>query len=295
MRYLWAVSLLWAFSFGLIGHHLRGVSDPWLATVRLGLAFLVLVPFFRPRGLTVGMWLRLAGLGAVQYGLMYRLYFRAFPSLPGQTYLIALFTVTTPIYVVLIDNLFQRRRSRGAWLSLLLAIGGAAVLKWPWGRETEWNAGFWTAFSLMQGSNLAFAFGQIGYRELKKRIGPREDASIFAPVFLGAVACAVVGLGASGSWGPGRELGAAAIVVLVVLGVFASGLGFLWWNKGATQVPAETLAVMNNLKIPLAVVVSLVVFQEYDKLRLYPFLGGSALLVGALLLARRHEQKAASD
>ena len=50
--------------------------------------------------------------------------------------------------------------------------------------------------------------------------------------------------------------------ILVYLGVIASGLGFSLWNLGATRVTAGTLAAMNNLKIPLAVAVSLHVFSE---------------------------------
>jgi len=50
--------------------------------------------------------------------------------------------------------------------------------------------------------------------------------------------------------------------ILVYLGVGASGLGFFIWNLGATKVSAGTLAVMNNAKIPLGILISLVIFRE---------------------------------
>ena len=49
-----------------------------------------------------------------------------------------------------------------------------------------------------------------------------------------------------------RELGGIAY-----LGLVPSGLAFFLWNRGATQVSVGTLAVMNNLKVPLAVTVAL--------------------------------------
>jgi drug/metabolite transporter (DMT)-like permease len=51
-------------------------------------------------------------------------------------------------------------------------------------------------------------------------------------------------------------------VALIYLGVIASGVSFFLWNVGARKTDAGTLAVMNNLKIPLAAIVSLTVFGE---------------------------------
>ena len=74
------------------------------------------------------------------------------------------------------------------------------------------------------------------------------------------------------------------------LGVAASGLGFFLWNRGATRVSAGTLAAMNNVKIPLAVACSLVVFGEQADLpRL--FLGGG-LMASAVWLAQKNRASA---
>ena len=72
--------------------------------------------------------------------------------------------------------------------------------------------------------------------------------------------------------------------ILVYLGIVASGICFFLWNRGARLVSAGQLAVMNNLKIPLAVAVSLFVFRE--PANVYTFLAG-ALLVGVALLPVR--------
>jgi drug/metabolite transporter (DMT)-like permease len=285
--YLWIVSLLWSASFGLISQHLQGVPASWSALVRLGLALLVFLPFLRPGGLGARRWVQLAGIGAVQYGLMYVLYFAAFPFLPGRSYLLALFTVTTPLFVVLFDDWFQRRWSARAWLPLVLAVGGAALIQWPWGETTAGNGAFWPAFLLLQGSNAAFALGQIGYREVKRGLPAHRDRDLFAIVLAGAVLMALGTVAWEGHWTPARSLGWPSLAVLFFLGTVSSGLGFFWWNKGATLVSAEFLAVMNNVKIPLAVAVSLLVFGEWASLRPVPFVIGSAVLAAAVVVAHR--------
>ncbi|MGX6651838.1 EamA family transporter, partial [Vibrio cholerae] len=48
MVYLSAVTLLWAFSFSLIGVYLAGQVDSWFAVwMRVALASLVFIPFLR--------------------------------------------------------------------------------------------------------------------------------------------------------------------------------------------------------------------------------------------------------
>jgi len=69
----------------------------------------------------------------------------------------------------------------------------------------------------------------------------------------------------------------------------ASGLGFWLWNAGARRVSAGTLAVFNDLKIPLAVAVSLLVFGEQTDLP--RLLMGGTLVLAALLLNERFAQQ----
>ena len=72
---------------------------------------------------------------------------------------------------------------------------------------------------------------------------------------------------------------------MLFLGFLASGLGFFWWNVGATKVLPSTLAVFNNLKIPLAVAVALVVFGEAANLTRLLICG--AFMAAAVYLADR--------
>ena len=73
--------------------------------------------------------------------------------------------------------------------------------------------------------------------------------------------------------------------LLIYLGVIASGLGFFLWNIGARQVSTGTLAVFNNLKIPLAILVSVVCFGESTN---WPrLLAGGAIMTLALAVNAR--------
>ena len=72
------------------------------------------------------------------------------------------------------------------------------------------------------------------------------------------------------------------ILVLAFLGSISSGLGFFLWNVGARKVNTGTLAIFNDLKIPLAVAVSLIFFGE--KANIWNLLFGGVLVIGALWL-----------
>ena len=78
-------------------------------------------------------------------------------------------------------------------------------------------------------------------------------------------------------------------LVLLYLGLVPTALGFYLWNKGASLVKPAFLASINNLKVPLAVVLSWTVFgEEADYQRV---LLGLALVVIALFLAGKTEPK----
>ena len=57
----------------------------------------------------------------------------------------------------------------------------------------------------------------------------------------------------------------------------ASGLGYYWWNKGATLVNPGALAVMNNALIPAGLVVNLLLWGKAADV--------PRLLLGALLMS----------
>jgi len=285
MQYLAIVSLIWAFSFGLIGNTLTGIDPIFVATVRLGVAGLVFLPFFRLSQVPTGSHLKLISCGAVQFGVMYVCYMTAFKFVPAQSHLVALFSILTPLYVVLINDLRQRQFHRKYLYAALLAIAGAATIKAKAGSMDS----LWIAFGLMQIAGLAFGFGQVYYRDWKRNHPETKDHQIFALLYAGgflvaAIACSLF------TDGEKTQLDTQQIQVLAYLGIIASGVGFFLWNKGAAISRAGTLAAFNNAVVPLAMACSLFIFGEISEIEggaLLRLILGSACIIAAVILAEK--------
>ncbi len=279
MTLLLIVSLIWAFSFGLIGNVLKPIHPDVVSGCRLALAALVFIPF--ARRMPLGLALRFAGVGAVQFGLMYSAYNWSFQFLKGHE--VALLTVTTPFFVTALNDLQRRRFSPLNALAATGAVVGAIVVVSHGAHARTPLLGF----LLTQCSNLAFAFGQLAYRRLFASAAartPLTDSGVFFYCYAGAalITAPFLILHAEGlvSTVTREQIG-----VLLYLGVVASGISFFLWNRGARHTPAGTLAVLNNLKIPLAVLVSFLVFRESANLvRLA--IGGALILAAAALSTR---------
>ena len=77
--FLVITTILWAFSFSLIGEYLAGqVDSGFSALVRIGLAALVFLPFLRWRNIKPRVILLYMLVGAFQLGIMYLFSFRAY-------------------------------------------------------------------------------------------------------------------------------------------------------------------------------------------------------------------------
>ncbi|WP_375056393.1 carboxylate/amino acid/amine transporter [Zobellella sp. DQSA1] len=274
MSYLVFVTLLWAFSFSLIGVYLAGAVDSYFSVLsRVALAallFLPLISWRQPPRLVLG----LMACGAVQLGIMYLFYYQSFLLLTVPEVL--LFTVLTPLYVTLIYDLLNRRFNPGYLLTAALAVLGALVIRFD-GITDAYLLGF----AVVQGANLSFALGQVGYKVLMERY-PRHPPQhkLFGYFYLGALLVVVPAwllLGTDRYPTTGLQWG-----ILLWLGLGASGLGYFLWNKGATRVNAGALAIMNNALVPAGLVVNLLIWnREADLLRLG--LGGLIIIASLWL------------
>ena len=276
MLYLIVVTGLWAFSFSLIGVYLAGQVDPWFAVLmRVGLAALVFLPFLRLTEVSRTLAIKLMAIGAVQLGLMYGFYYHSFLYLTVPEVL--LFTVMTPVYITLINDVLERQFHLHFLVSALLAVLGAVAIRYQ-----GIDGGFITGFLLVQGANLCFAIGQVSYKRVMNQQNqsqalPLKQHHIFGWFFLGAFFVALISYGLFGN---ASQLPQTSLQwgVLVYLGIVASGLGFFAWNKGATLVDVGTLAVMNNVLIPAGIIVNLALWdRETDLLRLG--IGGSIIVL----------------
>jgi len=286
MPILWGVTLLWAFSFSLIGVYLAGQVDSYFAVLtRVALASLVFLPLILRYPVAPALAARLMGIGAIQLGLMYLFYYQSFLLLSVPEVLV--FTIFTPLYVTLIYDLLAGRFHPGYLLSAALAIAGAAVM-----RYNQLSSGFWAGFFMVQATNLCFATGQVLYKRLLETwpsSKPIIQSQVFGWFYLGALVVVIPAwllLGSDQYPHDGLRWG-----ILIWLGVVASALGYFGWNLGATRVSSGQLAIMNNALIPAGLLVNLLIWnRDTDVWRLA---AGSALMMLALwLVTRRRTERA---
>ena len=274
-----AASLLWAFSFGLIKGQLAGIDPVAVSCGRLGLAALAFLPFALKERLRGPVLKSALILGMVQFGAMYILYIAAYQFLPA--WLVALFTIFTPLYVVILADLGARRWNVRNLAAAVLAVAGAGVVV---ARGLD-QAADWRGVLLLQAANLCFAFGQLRYGRLRERAGVGEPA-LLGWMYLGATLFALAAAGVRNLQGADLLAGwdSGALWSLLYLGLLPTGLGFFLWNRGAARTAPGLLAAANNLKVPLAVLVAWTVFGE--EAAYVRVLAGLVLIVAGLFVVR---------
>ena len=268
MNKLIFVTILWAFSFSLIGEFLAGKVDSYLAVfVRVTLASLVFLPFTKFRGVNPKLALGIMGIGAVQIGLMYLCYYNSFLYLSVPE--VALFTIFTPFYVTLIYDAFSFKFRPLYLFSVGVAVFGALIIKYG-----AINEGAIKGFLLVQGANICFGAGQSAYKALLERYDV-DQKKVFGYFHFGAFFVAVIALITLGN--PAKfHIDLTQTLVLLWLGAVASGVGYFMWNKGACEVDSGVLAIMNNALIPAAIIVNLVFWQKDTNL--------ARLILGAVIM-----------
>ncbi len=187
MGYLVAVTLLWAFSFSLIGEYLAGQVDSYFAVLtRTLLATLVFVPFLRRRWLNLKLAVQLMLIGAVQLGVMYIFYYQSFLLLTVPEVLI--FTIFTPIYITLYYDWLARRFSPYYLLTAVLSVIGAALIRYD-----NLTSDYLVGFLVVQGANICFATGQVAYKQLlAKQTTPPPHLAIFGCFHIGALLVSII-------------------------------------------------------------------------------------------------------
>ena len=210
-------------------------------------------------------------IGIVQFGVMYLCFIKAFKFLQGNE--VALLTTTTPIFVALWSCLFGERFRFIYIVCILMSVLGAGIIVWQ-------NLSFHMIVKgviLMESTNCSFALGQVLW---KKYIGDTE-ANFMASAYIGALLFVLPFVLFSFDFGS-LSLTVGQILSLLYLGLVPTGVGFWLWNKGAVLVESSTLAIMNNLKIPLGVLFSIFLFQE--KINVMNFSIGSAIILISIVI-----------
>ena len=278
MSYLMITNFIWAFSFPLIGYYLVGHVDNYFAILsRFALAFLLFLPFINWR-VNNKLKLQLTFIGAIQIGVMYIFYYQSFFYLKVSE--VALFTVFTPFYVSLVYDICTKKFRAFYLFSIGLAMIGAYIIKYQ-----DISVDVIKGFLCVQLANLCFGTGQSLYKFIIENNKTINQKHVFGYFYLGAIVIGVISFFSFGNtnllpsslkqWG-----------ILVYLGVVASGIGYFLWNKGASIVDSGILAIMNNVLIPLSIIVNFI-FWGVDINNISGFIAGSFLILISLFVHKK--------
>lgn len=266
------VSVIWSLSFSLIELFISPYVDSYLAVlIRILCGILIFLPFVRKTAYQDIKTLMICG--ACQFGLTYIFLYKAFQYITAIEVL--LFSITTPIYIVMIHSFFEKRFATRAFAAAFLAVIGAGIIRYQ-----AISQSFVIGFFLMQTANFVFAFGQTYYQRTQKQSA--KNYQNFFWFFVGAFIIVFptwLFLGTTKF-----TMQTSTLLSLLYVGLLATGLGQYFWLQGATKVSAATLSVMNNLLIPIGIMIN-ILFGGVIKMPV-EFTIGSTIILFSLWVAK---------
>jgi drug/metabolite transporter (DMT)-like permease len=238
-----------------------------LARLLIGVAVLALVlrrlPHLRD--------IRLAGLGALLAGTLMLQFWGTFLAGAAAG---SLLTMLTPVFVAVLAPLVLHESTRSRqWAGIAVAFVGAAVIV---GARTGPSL---LGDLLLVGASLTWGAYTVLGAPLVRRLGALE---ITLGASLWAIPAMLPGTVVELATGRHLELGLAALLGALYLGVLATALAWWAWYRGVERLPAVTVAVFFLAQPVVGVALSIPVFH-------FPltagFVVGSVLVIAGMLLA----------
>lgn len=171
---------------------------------------------------------------------------------PGRA---SVLVFTMPFWTLLIAAPVLGERVRGTqWVAIGLALAGLTLVVAPW----NWQGDLWArGYAVLSG--FAWAAGSVALKYYERRVG--LDATNFVAWQMAVGALPIVALPFA-LHVPATHWSVTQALLLVQVGAVATALGFLMWLAILRRLPAGT-ASLNMLAIPvLALVMSMIVFDE---------------------------------
>ena len=270
-------TICFSLSFGLIKSQLVSLPSEFVVFCRLFIAALLFLPFIG-RGIAKKHFIA-SIIGIIQFGVMFLCFIKAFKYLQGNE--IALLTTTTPVFVAIWASVFGEKFKFIYILCILMSVLGAGVIVWQ-------NVPFEMIVKgilLMEASNCSFALGQILWKKHINDTSTKYSFSAYLGASLFVLLISVFSIDFTSI-----SLTMPQVLSILYLALIPTGIGFWLWNKGSVVVKSSTLAIMNNLKIPFAVLFSVLIFHE--TINVINFLiGASIILVSIIILELSVKQR----
>lgn len=271
-------SLIWAFSYSLNKQNLADVNPFAVSAIFCAVSAITFLPVLRLTQSTLKKILPLLILGAIEFGQMYIFFQLSFNFL--EAYEIALLLITTPIYVVLIDGVINGTKLAVPCLFASICI----LLSYLLVNVPEYSFNRYGVL-LIQGSNLSFACGQVLVKNFFKKnphLSITQTTSIL--YFGGFIICFLASIITNKPYAP---LDGHAILWASILGTSCCGICHYLWNTGIMRVKTPVIAVMNNLQIPLSILVAVLFFGEtINWMKFYTCIGMLAFIFAVFLFYR---------
>jgi drug/metabolite transporter (DMT)-like permease len=275
-------SLTWGGNF-VVGRYVHDQVPPIaLSFWRWALALAVLLPFtfvatLRQRQLIVRHWRILATLGATGITIFHILVYQALHYTAAVN--AALFLSTTPVFIValswmLLRDRLQVRQALGIVISLLGAV--VIIMRGEIGRllQLQLNAGD----LLMLAAVPNWALYSVLLRRLPPSFHPMALVTVIA--LFGLVFLAPL-YGWELAHGGGFEVNRSTVSAILYIGLFASVLAYICWNRGVALVGANRAGLFMHLVPLFSAVLGVVALNE--PVRLF-HLVGAALIFGGIYL-----------
>lgn len=276
-------SLTWGGNF-VVGRYVYDQVPPVaLSFWRWAVALAVLLPFtaivtLKQRRLIVRHWRILAALGASGIAIFHILVYQALHF--TQAVNAALFLSTTPVFIVVLSWLMLRERlSTRQGLGITISLIGAVVIimRGELGRllQLQFNAG--DLWMLAAVPNWAF------YSVLLRRLPP-----VFHPMTLVTVIAlfGVAFLAPVYAWELARDVGfevnRTTIGSILYIGLFASVLAYICWNRGVSVVGANRAGLFMHLVPLFSALLAIVTLGE--SVRVFHFAGAALIFTGIYLV-----------
>lgn len=241
--------LLWGTTYSVTQHWLAGVDPLWLATLRIVVPGVLLLPL-----VPLTIWRRhfatIVLLSALNIGVFTVLLFAAIQRLPGG--MAATLVSSMPLQLLLLRAATGQRPT---WLQLLVAAGGIAgvgLLVWQAPVEPDWLG---VGIALLAAN--CMAVGILLTAKLNPGIKPLQLTS--AQLGLAGVVLLALML-ISGR--PFPQLDTGGVLALVWLGPLGMGLGYYAWFRAISHIDVGKLAFLGLVNPVVAVLAGVLLMHE---------------------------------
>ena len=278
MLFLVISSLIFSLSFSISKNFLSVFNPFVVAEIFCLSSSLFFLPFFRFGQLRMRNFFRLLWVGAIQFGVMYTSFQASLYFLKGHE--VALLLLPTPIYLTILDAFFSKNWSLSRFLSVVVITLSVTVLM-------DFSQQFcfqWQGVILTQICNVSFAAGQFF---VKKFFHDHRSIIHYNTIlyFGAALVCLPFAIYSYHFY---PAMCAQDVTICMLYGIICCGFSHWFWNIGAVRVSTTILAIMNNLQIPLAIIVSVLIFGERIDYRRFIY---SLMIIAAMFFVIRITEK----